>query len=1091
MRCRNCDTPNPDTHRYCSSCGTKLGDCEHCGFENSPEASFCGGCGRALGTPATSPPQTSKPVERRHTTILFCDVIGSTALSTALDPEDLRALIVQYHALVGEVIEKNDGYVAQYLGDGILAYFGYPTAQEDDAERAVRAGLELIEAVANSDSSYEIRVGIASGMIVVGDLDGDADSDREPAIGSTPNLAARLQEVAQAGWVVISPTTRNLVGDQFEHEDLGLHELKGFAEPVQLWRALAENAGVSRFDAAHARLEVSPLIGRDSELANVMDCWDQAKAGNGQVVCIQGEPGLGKSRLMLALTTTLANEQHSTLNYQCGPHFRNTALFPIISQIERSAGFARGDSEEDKLDKLEALLARTGADNVGASVRYIAALTSILFVDRYAPIEESVGRQKEQTLNTLVAQISALAADRPLMVLFEDAHWIDPTTLELLVKVVAEVVNLRVLVLITSRPEFTPPWQEVAHATTILLRPLAESEGVGLIDDVAGAIALPERIKRSILDKSDGNPLFIEELTRTVVESESVGSQLAPSAVPESLQDSLNERLDRHSSNKGVAQIAAVIGRDFTSELLAAVTHIPPAELGIILERLIDANIIQRTAISGEHSYRFKHALVQDAAYESILLNERPALNQRVAIALETEFPEILEKQPETFARHLAAAGDKQRAIEYWQQAGERADERAAHAEAADHYLKALGLLEGLPETVERHGLELGLRGHYGFSLSASQGYAVPEVESAQLRALELCELIGDPETVFAVKRRLCTFFIVRCELGRAGELAHQCIELGHSRQRNDYLIEGYNALGYVHAYRGEFADAVEALERTILLYRTAGGGNFAYPTEQNPLLAALTLMAQVSCIRGDFKKALACVDESIDLANSLNKPFDLAYAENFYAAIEHIQGLPEDGRAHGRLAAEISEHHGFAHWLCIASIYAVFSNRDERGAEHAIDVINHNLAIHEFSGARLFLSFLLGCLAKSYLLAGRHNEASATLQTALDHVDSFQERIYEPGLYQLRGELHVAMGLTDKARQSFNHAIELARAQGAKLLELQALIALLKLEQAHGGTTDETGTSLAQLLEDFVHRGETSPDLDEAQRLLTADAAT
>ena len=1086
MRCRTCNTLNPENYRYCSNCGTDLTACNSCGFENSPEARFCGGCGQPRGEPSATTQRTVNAPERRFTTILFCDLIGSTQLSTTLDPEDLRSLIIGYHDMFRKVIEANDGFVAQYLGDGILAYFGYPTAREDDAERAVRAGLELVDKVAENDSSYEIRVGVASGMVVVGDLSGNNFFEREPAVGSTPNLAARLQGVAEAGWVVVSPTTRNLVRDQFEFEDLGQYDLKGFSEKVPLSRAICEQTGINRFEASRADRELSSLVGRERELEQLMRCWDQTKAGNGQVVCLQAEPGLGKSRLMLSMTAALANEQFSELRFQCGPHFSNTALYPIISQIERSAGFARGDSAENKLDKLEALLARAGSDDFEGSVRYIAALISILFAGRYAAIEESAERRKERTLDTLVKQIEALAASQPVLLLFEDVHWIDPTTLELLTMLVDAIENLPVQLLVTCRPEFIPPWQDAVHSTIIELTPLGETESIKVIDDISAPIVLPETTKLRILARSEGNPLFIEELTRAVVESESIdGRQANQLSVPESLKASLNERLDRDASNKNVAQIAAVLGREFTLDLLTAATQIRSTDLGIILERLIDANIIQRNMDLTEPAYRFKHALLQDAAYESMLLIERSKVHQRVADALESEFPEISEQQPETVAMHLTEAGDRQRAIGFWQKAGERAAERAAHGDAADHFSKALTLLEALPETIERHQLELALQGQYGFSRSASHGYAAPEVEKAQLRALDLCELIGDPETLYAVKRRLCTFFIVRSEFVRAGELARQCVELGQSRHRNDYLIEGYNALGYVHAYQGEFDDAMNALERSAELYRTEGGSNFVYPTEQDPLLAVLTLMAQVASIRGEMKRALEHVEEAVEIARRLSNPFDLAYAETFYSAIEHIQGLPEDGRSHGRIAAEISEEHGFAHWQAIGNIYAAFSAKDDAEINVRIQLMNQNISFLQLSGARLFVSFMFGCLAQSYLLAGLHRDANLALKKAFEHVKQFHERIYEPALHRIQGELQVAMGLTGNARQCFETSLATAADMGAKLFELQALISLFKLEQEDAGVTAETRASLAARLEEFASRGETSPDLDEARRLL------
>ncbi len=645
------------------------------------------------------------------------------------------------------------------------------------------------------------------------------------------------------------------------------------------------------------------------------------------------------------------------------------------------------------------------------------------------------------------------------------------------------------LVLVTARPEFSPPWQDAPNSTVVELGPLSESDSLRVLEEIAAPNILADSTKRGILARSEGNPLFIEELTRAVIESGEAAENANRPTVPESLQASLHERLDRDYSNKSVAQVAAALGRDFTVDLLAAATQIRSTELGLVLERLIDANIIQRNMDLSEPVYRFKHALLQDAAYESMLLVERSNVHRRVAEALETEFPEITGRQPETVARHLSEAGESERAIGYWQKAGERAAERAAQGDAVDHFSKALALLQGLPETIDRHRLELVLLGQYGLSLSASQGYAAPEVENTQLRALQLCELIGDPNTLYAVKRRLCTFFIVRGEFERAEQLARQCIELGELHLRSDYLIEGYNALGYVQAYRGELDDAMAALERTAHIYREEGGSEYVHPTEQDPLLAALSQMALVCSLRGERRRATELIEEAIEFAKRMNKPFDLAYAESYYSAIEHIQRSADDAHLHAGISAGICEKHGFALWLWLSNIYSAFSPSDDADIGNRIDFMNKNMEAHQLSGARLFRSFLLGCLAETYLLAGKHKEANSALRQASEHVEQLNERIYEPALHRIRGELQAAIGRKGNANESFHIAVDVARHMGAKLLELQALISLARLQSEDDGVSDDTRSRLAALTDELTSHGEELFDLNDARQLLAASA--
>ena len=666
------------------------------------------------GTPVQS------GAERRQLTVMFCDLVGSTALSARLDPEDMREVIGAYHRCVAKMIGRGGGFVAKYMGDGVLAYFGYPGADEHDAERAVRAALKLVEKVAGLETiaaaPLQVRIGIATGLVVVGDLIGQGASQEQAVVGETPNLAARLQALAEPGTVVIAPSTRRLTGGLFEYADLGAVELKGLGAPVMAARVVRGSAALSRFEALHGR-DPTPLVGRDEELALLQRRWQQAKAGEGRVVVLIGEPGIGKSRLAQAMLEEVASEPHTRLRYFCSPHHQASALHPFITQLEHAAGMRHEDMPEARLAKLEALLARSnaGAEEIG----FIAERMSVPTGDKYRLPDLTPQRRKERTLEALLAQMARLAAQKPVLMLFEDAHWIDPTSLELLTLTVARASTLPLLLLVTARPEFTPPWPAEAHVTTLPLGRLGRREGATLVERSAGGKALPAEILEQILARTDGVPLFLEELTKTIIESGllheedghyALDGALPPLAIPTTLHDSLMARLDRLAPVREVAQIGAAIGREFSYPLLSAVAQQPDDRLKEALDQLVRAELVFGRGELPEAVYTFKHALVQEAAYASLLRERRRTLHARIAQALEGEFPEVAETQPELVAHHYAAAGLPAPAIDYYRRAAERAMAASANAEAIAHLTRGLELIGSLPESPERISREIDFR---------------------------------------------------------------------------------------------------------------------------------------------------------------------------------------------------------------------------------------------------------------------------------------------------------------------------------------------------------------------------------------------
>ena len=673
--------------------------------------------------------------ERRQLTVMFCDLVGSTALSEKLDPEELRSLLHAYRTHCGEAIARYDGFVARYVGDGILAYFGWPTAHEDDAERAVRAALEIVPTVkrASSIENLSVRIGIATGPVVVGETAGTGDQSKL-AVGSTPNLAARLQGLAVADQIVIAASTRRLVGNAFELTDLGEHDLKGISEPVHGWRVEHALATESRFDASRGGGEQTPLIGREEELDLLLRRWSQAKDGEGQVVLLSGEPGIGKSRILTSLRQRLEAQGVQALRFQCSPYYVNSAFWPIIDNFERTLKFARDETADAKLDKLEALVV-TQYSRPLADVRFVAAILSIPCEARYGALTMTPQRHKDLTLRTLVDLVEAAARRHPSVLLFEDAHWADPTTLEVLDLLIDRVRTVPLLVVLTHRPEFQARWSGQGHVGALNLSKLTRAQSAAIVATLAGGKALPAALLEQILARTDGVPLFVEELTKSILESGELkeagdhyefGGSAHAVTIPATLRDSLMARLDRVIPVKEIAQIGAAIGREFSYELIAAVAPMPQSQLNAALTQLAESGLAFRRGTAPEAIYTFKHALVQDAAYDSLLKSRRQDMHAKIALVIETRFPGIKTTEPEVLAHHLTSAGLAESAIPLWQAAGELALKRLALTEAISHLNRGLELISTLRWSSQRDASELGLRSLLGHCVVGAQRLGYP-----------------------------------------------------------------------------------------------------------------------------------------------------------------------------------------------------------------------------------------------------------------------------------------------------------------------------------------------------------------------------
>ncbi len=858
----------------------------------------------AIGELASAPPATPEPAvetkpkpqeaaERRQVTVMFSDLVGSTALSARMDPEDLREVISAYQKCVADAVGRFGGFVAKYMGDGVLVYFGYPQAHEDDAERAVRAGLELIAAVISlkTHAALQTRVGIATGLVVVGDLIGSGASQEQAIVGETPNLAARLQGIAEPNSVVIAEGTRKLLGNLFDLEDLGAQDLKGITGPVRAWAALRPASVEGRFEAFHAS-GLTELVGREEELDLLFRRWSKAKTGLGQVVLLSGEAGIGKSQLTAALLERLASEPHTRLRNFCSAQHTDSAFYPIIDQMERAARLTRDDRPQAKLDKLDAMLAQSSTSAEDAAL--FADMLSLPNDGRYPALELAPQVRRNRTLDALVLQIAALSRQNPLLMIFEDAHWADPTSLELFGRVVDRIPSLRVLLIVTFRPEFEPPWIGRPYVTALTINRLAQREVDAMIDGVVGNWRLPASVRHDVIERTDGIPLFVEEMTKAVLEAEDEGAALqavsmVPSpalAVPASLHASLMARLDRLGPAKEVAQIGAAIGREFSHALLAAVVRKPETDLQLALDRVTAAGLLSRQGAPPHATYLFKHALVQDAAYGTLLRDARRALHARIAGTLEGQFAEIAENRPELLARHCTEAGLIEKAALLWGNAGQRSLERSALVEATAQLIRALDQIAALPATPALRREQIKLQVALINPLIHVKGYAALETKAATEKArllIERAEALGeppdDPLLLFSVLYSFSIANYVAFNGDALREFAAQFLSLAEKQRTTTPLMIGHRLMGMSLLCTGDIVEGRTHYNQAIALYDPAEHRSLATRFGQDHRVSVLYLRSVALWMLGYPEAALADAEHALKDAREIGQAVTLMYA--------------------------------------------------------------------------------------------------------------------------------------------------------------------------------------------------------------------
>jgi class 3 adenylate cyclase/predicted ATPase len=1038
------------------------------------------------GAEATSPVQ-HREAEFRQITVMFCDLVGSTQLSEKLDPEDLQRIIDSYRRECSTAIRRYGGEVARYLGDGVLAFFGWPYAHEDDAPRAVHAALEIVSVVTKISESVTLacRVGVCSGPVVVGEIRNSTASWSMDAVGETPNIAARLQTLAEPDTVLISESTRRLVSATFDLQGLGPQALKGITEPVRAYRVLAAKSAGSRFEAAHAGT-LTPLVGRSSELRLLLDRWEKVKEGDGQVILLSGIPGVGKSRLLHELKSHVEEEPHILLHHQCSPYHNQSAFHPVIEQIEQAAHLIAREADADKITKLQAYLPRSTNSSI-EPLLLIANLLSISTENQQHLSELTPQQIKNRTISTLVEMLLAFSVQRPTLCIFEDAHWLDASTLELLELMISRIAHARVLLIVSSRPEFRPTWLAHANVSTHSLTRLSQAEVKTMIRDLLRGGNMPQKLVDQIIEKADGVPLFIEELTSSTLSAplrETLGHTEQPASlrVPETLSDALMERLDRAAPSRRVAQIAAVIGREFSDDLLSAAARIDEEDMQSALSLLEQADIIYRVGISPFVRFAFKHVLLRDAIYDSLLKSKRQQIHADIAAILVHDFPKLVENQPEVLALHYQEASNHQMAIRYWFESGQRALAHSANVEAIANFRKALQLLNALPETPERIKQEIDIQLALGIPLIAVRGYTAAETREAFSRARTLCLRVGDIPEYF---QALFGLWGNHWMCGKNDEALRMADEfLSRSRALSDpvLLMVANRVMGSTLLTLGDFQSSASHFEETIRLSTGREERPLYNLYMVGPRAASLLLLSWDLWILGYPDQALSRVSEALALGKDLGHPYTVAFAHYMTSVVHLLRGDAAHALESAERSFEMSQEQRF-------SLYAILS-RISRGraigelgrlGEARVE-LTQGIDEARRNGVGFMLPMMDSWLADVHTKTGENEYALSFVERALTNIGDVTGRSWEAELHRQRAQILLALD-PSKLREAESHlqkSIEVARGQSAKSLELRAATNLAELWRTQG-RPDEARALLEPICHWFNEGAETA-DLRQAR---------
>jgi class 3 adenylate cyclase/predicted ATPase len=1040
--------------------------------------------------------------ERRQLTVLFCDLVDSTTLSGQLDPEDLREVIRAYQLVCSELITRFDGHIAQLLGDGLLVYFGYPHAHEDDAQRAAQTGLGMLVALGDLNTRLKqdkgiqlaIRVGIHTGLVVVGAMGGQGRQE-QLALGETPNIAARIQGLAQPNTVAISDATYRLAQGYFDCEALGAQTLRGVTEPIVVYRVLSASGAQSRLDIAQPR-GLTPLVGRDAEVTLLRERWEQVKAGQGYVVLLTGEAGIGKSRLVQMLKDHVTNEPHVRWECRSAEYSQNTALFPLVDLFQRILRFEPQEPPDAKLKKLEHTLSQYRPP-LEESVPLFAPLFSLpIPEDRYPPLNLSPQRQRQKTLETIVVILLQLAENYPVLFILEDLHWTDPTTLELIGLLLDQTPTASMLVLLTCRPHFQPAWHHRSYITEMTLNRLSHTQVEQIVNRITDEKALPQEVLAQIVEKTDGVPLFVEEMTKAILESgqlqaldehyELTGA-LSTFAIPTTLQDSLMARLDRLISAKGIAQLGAAIGRQFAYDLLHAVSQLDVITLQRELGRLVEAEIVYQRGVLPQATYVFKHALIQDAAYQSLLRSTRQQYHLRIAQVLAEHFPETAGTQPELLAHHYTEAGLVEQAIPYWQRAGQHASDRSAHLEAISHLTTGIELLTTLPETPERIQQALTLYLALGAALQMGKGNAVPEVEHAYTRARELCQQVGETSQLVPAIFGLWRFYIGRSQFQMTREIGDTLLRLAQHTDDPALAVIADYALGNTWFYLGALPAARQHLEEGIVRYTPAQHCAPVFRIGVDLGVSCCVYAAWTLWLLGYPAQALARIHEALALAHELAHPFSLGWAWVGAAIVSQFRRDVLAVHKQAEATVALSTEQGFPLWVVLGTSLCGWALAMQGQGEAGMAQIHRGIAAWRGTGAALLVPLYCTMLADVAAHLGHTEDGLQALAEAHTLVEQHEERVWEAEVCRLRGVLLQRQPETpqEEAEAWLQRALDVARRQEAKSLELRAAMSLARLWKQQGKQAE--ARALLAPIYDWFTEGFDTADLQEAKALLDA----
>jgi predicted ATPase/class 3 adenylate cyclase len=1038
--------------------------------------------------------------ERRQLTVVFCDLVESTKLSSQLDPEDWRDVVHAYQQVCTEIIQRYDGYIAQLLGDGLLVYLGYPHAHEDDAQRAVRAGLGMLAAMGDLNQGLHqaqgiqlaIRVGVHTGLVVVGEM-GGAGRQEQLALGEVPNIASRIQGLAEPDTLVIRADTYRLIQGYFECQALGAQALRGVAEPVHVYRVLQESGARGRLDVAQPR-GLTPLIGRESEVTLLLARWEQATSGHGQVILLTGDAGIGKSRLVQTLKDHVANELHTRWECRSAEYAQNTALYPLTDFFQRALHWQQSDTAEARLEKLEQELRRYRLPLAETMPLFAPLLSLPIPEDRYPLLNLSPQRQRQKTLESIGAILLELAEQQPVLFILEDLHWTDPTTLEFLGLLVEQVPTAAIAILLSCRPHFQPSWHHRSYLTEITVHRLSRHQVAQIAAQVAGGKQLPAQVLDQIVEKTDGVPLFVEEMTKAILESgalqevdehyELTGS-LSTLTIPATLQDSLMARLDRLVTAKGIAQYAAVIGRQFAYPLLQAVSQVDEATLQRELGRLVEAELVYQRGVPPQATYTFKHALIQDAAYQLLLRSTRQGYHQRIAQALEAQFPVTAATQPELVAQHYTAAGCAEQAIPYWLRAGQQASDRSAHLEAVSHLTTGIELLKTLPETPERTQQALALHIALGAALQMTKGFAAPEVERAYTQARALCLQVGETLELVPVLYGLYRFYAVRPQLHTARELGETLLRLAQHAHDPALAVIAHYTLGVTWLLLSALPTARQHAEEGIARYTPDQRRAPLFRIGHDPGVACRAFAALTLWLLGYPAQALARLHETLALAHELSHPFSLAYARCWAAFLSQFRRDVPAVHEQAEATIALSTEQGFPLWTALGTIMRGWALAMHGQGEEGVAQIRQGIASYRATGAAVLVPFFYTLLAEVCDHLGHTEDGLQALAEAYTLMEQQEERWWEAEVYRLRGVLLLRQPGTPQveAEAWLQRALDVARRQEAKSLELRAAMSLARLWQQQG-KRQEAHDLLAPVYHWFTEGFDTA-DLQDAKALL------